>query len=296
MRKRIGLSLIAMGLAGAPARVVDGDSTPLVTRLDYPDAKGTAAFGINPQGDIVGRYTDQSGVTHGFLLSRSQWTPINYPGATITRAFRINPRGQIAGNYVDAGGKTHGFLLSDGSFTTIEPEGASGGASTDASGINPEGEIVGQFSDASGVYHAFLLRLGQYFPYDAEGASFTGFWAINARGEITGHFNIPGDPKMHGFLLSREGFTQIDHPAATTMTCPFGINAEGEMVGHYFDGRLHGFLLREGVFTTIDIPGATSTEARDIAPEHEIVGVYKDTKGIEHGFLLRMDEPDGDAH
>ncbi len=39
--------------------------------IDYPAAgvRATQAFGINPQGDIVGLYTDKAGVTHGFLLS-----------------------------------------------------------------------------------------------------------------------------------------------------------------------------------------------------------------------------------
>jgi hypothetical protein len=36
-------------------------------RIDVPGATGTRAFGNNPQGDIVGSYTDASG-THGFLL------------------------------------------------------------------------------------------------------------------------------------------------------------------------------------------------------------------------------------
>lgn len=35
--------------------------------IDYPDAIATRAFGINPDGDIVGLYVDSSGKTHGFL-------------------------------------------------------------------------------------------------------------------------------------------------------------------------------------------------------------------------------------
>jgi uncharacterized membrane protein len=37
------------------------------TSLDIPGATGTAAFGINDQGDIVGGYTDANSRVHGFL-------------------------------------------------------------------------------------------------------------------------------------------------------------------------------------------------------------------------------------
>jgi len=42
------------------------------TAIDVPAAFGigTQAFGISPQGDIVGSYFDGSFNTHGFLLSK----------------------------------------------------------------------------------------------------------------------------------------------------------------------------------------------------------------------------------
>ena len=41
-----------------------------LTTIDFPGARGTAALGINEEGDIVGGYTDASGRPRGFLLSR----------------------------------------------------------------------------------------------------------------------------------------------------------------------------------------------------------------------------------
>jgi len=38
--------------------------------------------------------------------------------------------------------------------------------------------------------------------------------------------------------------------------------------------------------TTIDIPGATSTAPQGINSPREVVGVYNDTSGVAHGFLL----------
>jgi hypothetical protein len=40
-------------------------------KIDVPGAAGvTEPFGINPQGDIVGTYSDGSGNTHGFVLTQ----------------------------------------------------------------------------------------------------------------------------------------------------------------------------------------------------------------------------------
>jgi uncharacterized membrane protein len=89
------------------------------TTIDFPDA--IAIFrdngGINPRGDIVGSYCDTApcGVasrdSHGFLLSRGDFTTIDFPDAINTNAFAINARGDIVGVYEDATG-LHGFLLS----------------------------------------------------------------------------------------------------------------------------------------------------------------------------------------
>jgi len=40
------------------------------TPIDFASAKSTSHSAINPEGDIVGPYVDQSGKMHGFLLSR----------------------------------------------------------------------------------------------------------------------------------------------------------------------------------------------------------------------------------
>jgi hypothetical protein len=82
------------------------------TSIDFPGATFAAALGINPRGDIVGRYIDADGVTHGYLLRAERFTSIDFPGAIQTEIWGINPRGDIVGLYVDAGRVTHGFLRS----------------------------------------------------------------------------------------------------------------------------------------------------------------------------------------
>jgi probable HAF family extracellular repeat protein len=78
--------------------------------FDVPGSTSTAAWDMNPSGDIVGVFVDQSNKTHGFLWTGGEFFSIDFQGATITRAFGINARGDIVGTYVDSAGHTHGFL------------------------------------------------------------------------------------------------------------------------------------------------------------------------------------------
>ena len=98
-------------LAVVPAPVVLSVQQKF-TIIDVAGATGTAAEGINPQGDIVGFYNDSSGNSHGFLLSNGSFITIDAPGAVGTEGNAINPRGDIVGDFNDSSGSDHGFLLS----------------------------------------------------------------------------------------------------------------------------------------------------------------------------------------
>src|SRR5712692_5301621 len=252
------------------------------TSLDFPDAILTTALGINPRGDIVGRYVDADGVAHGYLLSGDDFTSIDFPGATFTVANDINPRGDIVGFYTFADGVRHGFLLSGSSFTSIDFPGATG---TQATGISPRGDIVGPYIDAGGVSHGFLLSGDDFIPFDFPDATSTVATRINPAGDITGSYTFadgavcvsPQTRLCHGYLLSGSTFTSIDFPGATG-TVPVGINPRGDIVGRYIDadGVTHGYLLSGDDFTSIDFPGAIDTQGWGINPRGDIVGRYID--------------------
>jgi hypothetical protein len=95
------------GNRGEGYRIDDGVFTPLLV----PSSTFTAAWDMNPAGEIVGVYRNSAGVPHGFVLRDKGYATIDFPGATVTRAFGINARGDVVGNYV-AAGKTHGYLAS----------------------------------------------------------------------------------------------------------------------------------------------------------------------------------------
>ena len=76
--------------------------------LLVPDATMTAAWDVNPRGDIVGIFRDGVGF-HGFIWTEAGPTTLDFPGAAHTRAFGVNAAGDVVGTYV-MGGVTRGFL------------------------------------------------------------------------------------------------------------------------------------------------------------------------------------------
>lgn len=104
-RRRItGLFTNMMTGRGEGYVIEDGVFTPFIIE----GSNFTAAWDMNPAGDIVGNYRDASGV-HGFLLGDDGHVPLDYPGAAATRAYGLNPRGDVVGHYL-AGGKLRGFI------------------------------------------------------------------------------------------------------------------------------------------------------------------------------------------
>lgn len=128
------------------------------TSIDYPGAVLTFVRGINPAGDIVGRYdildvSTNKVKTHSFLLHHGKFTSIDFPGAVRTFARGINSEGDIVGRYdiVDAATnqvKVLGFVVRHGDFTSVD---------FPANGINSAGEIVGTYSGADGKVHGYLM-------------------------------------------------------------------------------------------------------------------------------------------
>jgi len=86
-------------------------------------------------------------------------------------------------------------------------------------------------------------------------------------------------------------FETIRFPESVS-TSARGINARGDIVGHYEakDGSTHAFLLRRGNFKTIDFPGSVYTSAKGINARGDIVGDYGDDQGAGHAYLLSEGE------
>ncbi|HET9280631.1 MAG TPA: hypothetical protein VFR24_01600 [Candidatus Angelobacter sp.] len=257
--------------------------------IDFPGAIATTLNGgPNPEGTSVGTYTDASGVSHGFVLTRKGvFTSFDPPGSTATTPNLIDPQGVIVGSYLDASNVSHGFILDDGKFITVDFPGASGAA---LSGISPTGEMSGLScvvaSCASGVSHSFVVsRKGEFTSFDPPVAISSSTAAVSPSGTVFGDYTDAGGVG-HGYVLDHGTFTTIDFPGSI-FTFVGGGNFEGDSVGEYSDpaGDGHGFLLSRGVFTSFDFPGSTFTVATGINPGGIIVGAYLDSLGNQHGFI-----------
>jgi hypothetical protein len=228
---------------------------------------GTFAYANNDEGTVVGSYTDEYVVPHGFLRSADgHFVSFDAPGAGLghfqdegTVAYAISDFGLITGQYQDAALRFHGFIrYPDGYFVTVDAPDAGTGefSGTLAFNVNIEGETAGVYYDAQSNEHGFVR---------------------STSGDIT-EFDPAGSL---GTMVCEE-------------TC---LNLEGTAVGFYFDATatIHGFMrLRSGAITVIDVPGAATgnyagTIAASVSADGEIGGYYVDAGGIAHGFVRHCD-------
>jgi hypothetical protein len=261
---------------------------------------GTRAFGINPQGDIVGSYT-AGGKTVGFLLSDGAWTTIDYPGGTSSEAWGINARGDIIGRYTLAGrAGTLGFLFRNGEYTDISvpnpsrPDGKH--LITLPTKIGSSGEIVGCYHNIDGMTDMFgyVQRGSEVLPpfgvVSTLSGGRTGISAmhngVTPGGDTIVGLTFPIAGQSRGYVVSNGAFSYLDFPGST-FTQAWDVNPAGTIVGQYTGaGRTHGFYLDASGYVSFDVPDSSMTVARGVNSRGDIVGVYNDAAGA-HGFLLR---------
>ena len=120
---------------------------------------------------------------------------------------------------------------------------------------------------------------------DKPGAYSTNAMGINARGDIVGVYDNPGDARWiyRGFLFSKGIYTEIDYPDPDAiMTFPVGISPSGDIVGYYYedtngDGNTdytHGFLrTKEGAYSKVDYEDPLVQGLTRILPDGTMIGM-----------------------
>ena len=279
------------------------------------NGQGTRAFAINPSGQIVGFYTDNTGGCHGYVrAANGTFTQIDAPDAgtgpfpqgtfpsNIT-PMGINPAGAIIGFYVDASSVQHGFVRApNGTITEFDPPGS---VFTDPNAINSVGAITGFYFDANFVGHGFLRTPnGTITSFDAPGAdhtpgSFNGTFGVGLtpNGQIEG-VDVDVNGVLHGFVRSTNGaFVTYDVPAAGTGagqgTLPESNNSLGAITGQFIDENFvnHAFVRsNQGTLSTFDVPGMGTGAGQGTIPVDNndpgaIVGEAIDGGDVIHGFL-----------
>lgn len=298
------------------------DHNGAITMFDDPNAgtcasscgsigngQGTRAYAINPGGEIVGFFTDNSATCHGYVRSKQGvFTQIDAPDAgtgpfpqgTFPSEFTpmgINGASQITGFYVDASGTQHGFVRDhNGKIIEFDPPGS---ILTNPNAIDGSGEIVGFYFDGNFVGHAFLRdQQGNFTTIDAPGADMTGDGngtfgvGLTSNEEVEGVF-VDASGSVHGFVRSKQGSIITYDVPASAGTLPESNNDSGDIAGNYFDGNgaNHGFLRdKQGAFSLFDVPGMGTGAGEGTIPldnnnADAMTGQAIDGSGVFHGFV-----------
>ena len=134
---------------------VDG----VVTIINIDGATSSAASGINNLNEVVGSYSDSTGVGYGYFRDGAgNITPIGIVGATFTELRGINDNHLMVGRYYDSANAAHGFAFKfPNTAVVFDYPGAS---ETALNGINNAGLIVGYYEDAATqIRHGVVVRV-----------------------------------------------------------------------------------------------------------------------------------------
>jgi probable HAF family extracellular repeat protein len=109
MHRALLSAVLSLGALLSPL-VAAQDASYTFTTIDVPGSISTVTTGINDRGQIVGRFRDGTGQTHGLLIDGATLTTIDVPGIPeTTEANAINNSGQIVGIFRDARGHSIAF-------------------------------------------------------------------------------------------------------------------------------------------------------------------------------------------
>ncbi len=270
------LSVICAVQASEPARPYT------FFTVDIPGSLSTTVFGINSNRDIVGAFETPFPPEFG-LSSELRWN--------------------------------HGFVLRDGNLTIVD---APQSILTQLRGINADGDIVGTYiplqnaGTPGGGFRGLVIRNGgDLTPLDFKPAHLnTNLIRISSNGTIVGCYHDDGidsgpQDSMHGVMIDNKGImTAIDDeiPGVQfgsnmfTGTTDNGKRKSGFMFDHSPSfNRSRGYEITDGKFAFFDVPGSKYTQAWDINPSGDIVGMYGDGDVVAdsnlraHGFLKSND-------
>lgn len=252
----------AYGGTAPPDSLVYDFATGTLTPI--PSAGGglsSTALGINNAGQLVGSYTDGTGVK-GYVLTGTFYDTFSYPGSIRTFGRALNNTGLVTG-YAETGSApmvSVGFIYQPASFTftAIAPTGST---FTIAQGVNDAGVVVGSSIMPPGTVYAGS-------PGGAYG------WVRQTSGTLT-FFRVNGLPSRAR-----------------------GINSAGDIVGWVndttgailsFKVNVPGLLPYEDISVAasdyITAPGAFQTIAEGINDAGYISGSVYDAAGISQGFI-----------
>jgi len=255
------------GIASAPSLAVQYNVRDLGTFGGY----GSAAFGINSAGQVVGWATNAAGSRRAFVNSGGVMTDLGTLGVDVAAA--INDSGEIVGS---AGG--HAIRLKT---NVVFDLGTLGETTSAATSINNSGQIVG----SAGFYRAFSFSGGTMTDIGSLGVGQTGASGISDTGIISGYAHVGSN--THAFRYSAGIMADLGTLGGKS-SVGRAVNDAGQVVGEsdLVSGPYkHAFLSSGGVMTDLGAMGNRSSYAMAINSAGEIVGYAGVWGGRDEGFI-----------
>jgi len=302
----VGLFADGNGLHGF-VRDNDGTTTP----FDGPGPFGTFPTYINAQGSVVGTYYDENFNVQIFVRAKGSTTstPVTKLEVPSPAAYIYlvtgNSAGAIVGGFSDSNGKPGGFIRApSGKFTFFEfpPAFLTTGFSPNILAMTPGATIVGSYLDSNFTMHGYLRTAdGTITPFDPPNSVGTMPTSINDTGIVAGFFN---DGSQNGnlrvFLRASDGtYSSFDTPTLGSNGAAASLNASGAVAGNVINNICNGGIFctqvdfsflrtANGTVKTVNDPlGVQGTQLGGINASGEMIGVYYDANGMQHGFAAK---------
>ena len=124
-------------------------------------------------------------------------------------------------------------------------------------------------------------------------ATETDTFAVNTFGTIAGDY-VDANGIQHAMILGNKYLKTVDHPNCTTTggftsgaIAFYGLNKTCAAAGWCTStktGQYTGFVYAGGKFTTVNFPKSIGTQAIGINDHGDVVGLYLDSTGVQHGL------------
>jgi uncharacterized membrane protein len=259
-------------------------------KFNVPGGIDTNAGGINNKGVLVGQFTDNNLILHGFILNGKKVTKLDDPKGTAgtTGASNLALNGPIAvvGTYTSSTtGNPMGFLYKGGKYTDIP--GPSGSIASTANAINDHGDIVGAYFDSAAVQHGYVLKGTKYTTLDPPGSSAPSGNGINNKGDVVIEYGASPNFQSVLYTAKTKKYKTINVPGETGSFVT-DINTAGDVTYQALDsaGNSHGALLHKGKYYKFDYPKSAFTFAGAVNDHSTIVGGWRTTSaGHNIGML-----------
>ena len=245
----------------------------------------SCAYGINENGQIVGKAITSGNTDRSFLWGDGVMTDLDIGGTSDSKAMAINDAGQIVGSrtYFNA------YFLDGNTYSEIDDK--------EPYDINALGEVAGMTRVGSNAgRRAFLWDNGGAFvELSTLAGTESGARGINDRGQIVG-YSRGVDGNDHAVLWENDTIVDLGLLGGTQAVAS-DINESGQIVGisNTSDGSWHAFLYDQGQMydlnDLVDAVGYRLEHARAINDHGHIAVSAQEELSGEWRVLLVVPEP-----